>query len=144
MFQSDHLRAFSPHIPDCGNTDQKDLHRRLVPNVWVDNHVDRAIDIGAAEQLCYIPCDFCNIVLAVSVPCANLFDIVTIRCGHCCNLWSVNMAAAFQSLSWQDFQAPKQDYRMIDQLVGSSSNGNGARTGIRQPAPPSRILRGGP
>ncbi|KAI4376674.1 hypothetical protein MLD38_014411 [Melastoma candidum] len=92
----------------------------------------RAID-GGAEQLCYIPCDFCNIVLAVSVPCANLFDIVTIRCGHCCNLWSVNMAAAFQSLSWQDFQAPKQDYRMIDQLVGSSSNGNSARIGMRPP-----------
>ncbi|CAI0389312.1 unnamed protein product [Linum tenue] len=48
------------------------------------------------EQLCYIPCNFCNIVLAVSVPCSNLLDIVTVRCGHCTNLWSVNMAAAFQ------------------------------------------------
>ncbi|XP_052180743.1 uncharacterized protein LOC127793954 isoform X2 [Diospyros lotus] len=56
------------------------------------------------EQLCYIPCNFCNIVLAVSVPCSNLFDIVTVRCGHCTNLWSVNMAAAFQSLSWEDVQ----------------------------------------
>lgn len=38
----------------------------------------------------------------VSVPCSSLFDIVTVRCGHCSNLWSVNMAAAaFQSLSWQ-------------------------------------------
>ena len=40
----------------------------------------------------------------VSVPCSSLFDIVTVRCGHCTNLWSVNMAAAFQSLSWQDVQ----------------------------------------
>ncbi|KAK3006215.1 hypothetical protein RJ639_015559 [Escallonia herrerae] len=77
----------------------------------------------ASEQLCYIPCNFCNIVLAVSVPCSNLFDIVTVRCGHCTNLWSVNMAAAFQSLScWQDaVQAPNHtspDYR-ID--FGSSS-----------------------
>ena len=40
----------------------------------------------------------------VSVPCSSLFDIVTVRCGHCTNLWSVNMAAAFQSLSWQDAQ----------------------------------------
>ncbi|KAG7021777.1 Axial regulator YABBY 5 [Cucurbita argyrosperma subsp. argyrosperma] len=63
------------------------------------------IDI-APEQLCYIPCNFCNIVLAVSVPCSSLFDIVTVRCGHCTNLWSVNMAAAFQSLSWQDVQVP--------------------------------------
>ncbi|KAL9994205.1 putative transcription factor C2C2-YABBY family [Helianthus debilis subsp. tardiflorus] len=61
------------------------------------------IDVAAAsEQLRYIPCNFCNIVLAVSVPCSSLFDIVTVRCGHCTNLWSVNMgmAAAFhQSLS---------------------------------------------
>uniref|UniRef100_A0A2P2KVE3 Uncharacterized protein MANES_14G133600 n=1 Tax=Rhizophora mucronata TaxID=61149 RepID=A0A2P2KVE3_RHIMU len=77
------------------------------------------------EQLCYIPCNFCNIVLAVSVPCSNMFDIVTIRCGRCTNLWSVNMAAAFQSLSWRDVQAPaahsSHDYR-ID--LGSSSKGN--------------------
>lgn len=81
------------------------------------------IDV-ASEQLCYIPCNFCNIVLAVSVPCSNLFDIVTVRCGHCTNLWSVNMAAAFQSLSWQDVQAPNcnsPEYRMD---IGSSSKCN--------------------
>ncbi|XP_059637932.1 axial regulator YABBY 5-like isoform X2 [Cornus florida] len=76
----------------------------------------------APEQLCYIPCNFCNIILAVSVPCSSLLDIVTVRCGHCTNLWSVNMAAAFQSLSWQQHvQAPNftsPDYR-ID--LGSSS-----------------------
>ncbi|GMI97662.1 YABBY5 [Hibiscus trionum] len=74
------------------------------------------------EQLCYIPCNFCNIVLAVSVPCSSLFDIVTVRCGHCTNLWSVNMAAAAsQSLTWQDIQAPSyaiQDHRAD---LGSSS-----------------------
>ncbi|CAL9234312.1 unnamed protein product [Arabidopsis halleri] len=59
----------------------------------------------ATEQLCYIPCNFCNIILAVSVPCSSLFDIVTIRCGHCTNLWSVNMAAALQSLSRPNFHA---------------------------------------
>ncbi|XP_044463599.1 axial regulator YABBY 5-like [Mangifera indica] len=80
------------------------------------------IDVGP-EQLCYIPCNFCNIVLAVSVPCSNLLDIVTVRCGHCTNLWSVNMAAAFQSLSWQDVQGPNYtpDYR-VD--MGSSSKCN--------------------
>nr|QBQ57663.1 yabby 5 [Nigella damascena] len=78
-----------------------------------------------SEQVCYIPCNFCNIILAVSVPCSSLFDIVTVRCGHCTNLWSVNMAAALQSLSWQDLQTqsfPSQDHR-IDQL-GSSSKCN--------------------
>ncbi|KAL4296438.1 hypothetical protein GQ457_12G023850 [Hibiscus cannabinus] len=91
------------------------------------------------EQLCYIPCNFCNIVLAlnltlqnigtdvqVSVPCSSLFDIVTVRCGHCTNLWSVNMAAAApQSLSWQDIQAPSyatQDYKT--DLCSSSKYNN--------------------
>ncbi|WOG96606.1 hypothetical protein DCAR_0415942 [Daucus carota subsp. sativus] len=74
------------------------------------------INVSAAtEQLCYIPCNFCNIVLAVSVPCSSLYEIVTVRCGHCSNLWSVNMAAAaFQALStWQEHQphqAPNSGY----------------------------------
>ncbi|XVF48078.1 hypothetical protein PTKIN_Ptkin03bG0162100 [Pterospermum kingtungense] len=91
------------------------------------------IDV-APEQLCYIPCNFCNIVLAVSVPCSSLFDIVTVRCGHCTNLWSVNMAAAFQSLSWQDVQAPNyatQDYRTD---LGSSSKCNTNKFSMRPPA----------
>nr|AQM50866.1 putative YABBY5-orthologous transcription factor MhyYAB5-1 [Monotropa hypopitys] len=71
------------------------------------------------EQLCYIPCNFCNIVLAVSVPCSSLFDTVTVRCGHCTNLWSVNMAAAFQSL--QSFQAPNYGPPDCSIDFGSSS-----------------------
>ncbi|CAA2998658.1 axial regulator YABBY 5-like [Olea europaea subsp. europaea] len=77
------------------------------------------------EQLCYIPCNFCSIVLAVSVPCGNLFDIVTVRCGHCTNLWSVNMAATFQPLSSQDVQAPNyisSEHKKIE--FGSSSKCN--------------------
>nr|XP_043623616.1 axial regulator YABBY 5-like isoform X2 [Erigeron canadensis] len=67
--------------------------------------IDVAAAAAASEQLCYIPCNFCNIVLAVSVPCSSLFEIVTVRCGHCTNMWSVNMgmaaaaAAAFPSNS---------------------------------------------
>ncbi|XP_054822515.1 axial regulator YABBY 5-like [Prosopis cineraria] len=91
-----------------------------------------SIDV-APEQLCYIPCNFCNIVLAVSVPCSSLLDIVTVRCGHCSNLWSVNMAAAFQSLSWQDVQSPgynNPEYR-ID--TGSSSKCNNNMIAMRAP-----------
>ncbi|KAI3416819.1 uncharacterized protein J3R85_015086 [Psidium guajava] len=44
-----------------------------------------------AEQLCYVHCNFCDTVLAVSVPCTSLFKTVTVRCGHCSNLLSVNM-----------------------------------------------------
>ncbi|KAL8142199.1 hypothetical protein V2J09_015231 [Rumex salicifolius] len=46
-----------------------------------------------AEQLCYVHCTFCDTVLAVSVPCSSLFKTVTVRCGHCSNLLSVNMRA---------------------------------------------------
>ncbi|XP_019452458.1 PREDICTED: axial regulator YABBY 5-like isoform X1 [Lupinus angustifolius] len=92
-----------------------------------------SVDVGL-EQLCYIPCKFCNIVLAVSVPCSSLFDIVTVRCGHCTNLWSVNMASAFQSMSWQDVQAPTHfnhpEYR-ID-TSGSTSKCNN-RIAMRAP-----------
>ncbi|KAF8400629.1 hypothetical protein HHK36_013928 [Tetracentron sinense] len=83
------------------------------------------IDV-ASEQVCLIPCNFCNIVLSVSVPCSSLFDIVTVRCGHCTNLLSVNMAAALQSLSWQDLQTPNStslDQRTHD-LSSSSKCSN--------------------
>ncbi|XP_078448090.1 protein YABBY 4-like isoform X2 [Wolffia australiana] len=47
----------------------------------------------ASEKLCYVHCSFCDTVLAVSVPCSSLFKTVTVRCGHCSTLLSVNMRA---------------------------------------------------
>lgn len=47
--------------------------------------------LAPTEQLCYVHCNFCDTVLAVSVPCTSLFKTVTVRCGHCTNLLSVNM-----------------------------------------------------
>ncbi|XP_043717344.1 axial regulator YABBY 1-like [Telopea speciosissima] len=47
--------------------------------------------LSPSEQLCYVHCNFCDTVLAVSVPCSSLFKTVTVRCGHCTNLLSVNM-----------------------------------------------------
>ncbi|KAJ6912940.1 axial regulator YABBY 5 [Populus alba x Populus x berolinensis] len=92
------------------------------------------IDAVPNEQLCYIPCNFCNIVLAVSVPCSSLFDIVTVRCGHCTNIWSVNMAAAFQSLSWQDqVQASNSNSHDYRNDLGSSSKCNN-KISMRTPA----------
>uniref|UniRef100_A0A7N0U0Y6 YABBY transcription factor n=1 Tax=Kalanchoe fedtschenkoi TaxID=63787 RepID=A0A7N0U0Y6_KALFE len=59
-------------------------------------------------------------LIKVSVPCSSLFDIVTVRCGHCSNLWSVNMAAAFQSvLSWQDLH---QHHQLPNYLNGGQDN----------------------
>lgn len=46
-----------------------------------------------SEQLCYVHCNLCDTVLAVSVPCSSLFKTVTVRCGHCANLLPVNMRA---------------------------------------------------
>ncbi|KAK1418762.1 hypothetical protein QVD17_27908 [Tagetes erecta] len=46
-----------------------------------------------SEQLCYVQCNFCEIFLVVSVPCSSLYTTVTVRCGHCTNLLSVNMRA---------------------------------------------------
>ena len=40
----------------------------------------------------------------VSVPCSSLFNMVTVRCGHCANLLSVNMGATVQAAPPQDPQ----------------------------------------
>nr|QOQ51150.1 YABBY transcription factor [Picea abies] len=53
------------------------------------------------DHLCYVHCDFCSTILAVNVPCNSLYRIVTVRCGHCTNLLSVNMAPLLQSLPQQ-------------------------------------------
>ncbi|RLN18714.1 protein YABBY 3 [Panicum miliaceum] len=45
----------------------------------------------ASEQLCYVHCHFCDTVLVVSVPTSSLFKTVTVRCGHCSSLLTVNM-----------------------------------------------------
>ncbi|XP_011033925.1 PREDICTED: protein YABBY 4-like [Populus euphratica] len=47
--------------------------------------------LPSSEQLCYVHCNICDTVLAVSVPCTSLFKTVTVRCGHCSNLLPVNM-----------------------------------------------------
>ncbi|KAE9597710.1 putative transcription factor C2C2-YABBY family [Lupinus albus] len=47
--------------------------------------------LSPSEQLCYVHCNICDTVLAVSVPCTSLFKTVTVRCGHCTNLLPVNM-----------------------------------------------------
>ncbi|XP_057977076.1 axial regulator YABBY 1-like [Malania oleifera] len=46
-----------------------------------------------SEQLCYVHCNICDTILAVSVPSTSLLksNTVTVRCGHCTNLLPVNM-----------------------------------------------------
>ncbi|KAL3616041.1 hypothetical protein CASFOL_040335 [Castilleja foliolosa] len=63
-----------------------------------------------SERVCYVQCNYCNTILAafsvvqVSVPQGSMFTIVTVRCGHCANLLSVNMGVLHHSLHLQDFQ----------------------------------------
>ncbi|KAL6294496.1 hypothetical protein ACE6H2_002638 [Prunus campanulata] len=47
------------------------------------------------DQICYVQCGFCTTILLVSVPCSSLSMLaVTVRCGHCSCLLSVNMMKA--------------------------------------------------
>ncbi|CAL1403750.1 unnamed protein product [Linum trigynum] len=60
----------------------------------MEDQVAAAGDVGTAstnERVCYVHCNFCNTVLAVSVPSSSMYTMVTVRCGHCANLLSVNM-----------------------------------------------------
>ncbi|CAN6343942.1 unnamed protein product [Urochloa humidicola] len=69
--------------------------------------------IAPADHVCYVHCNFCNTVLAVSVPGNSMLNIVTVRCGHCTNLLSVNLRALMHSL-------PEQDHQL--QLFNSQEN----------------------
>ncbi|KAL1563415.1 Axial regulator YABBY 5 [Salvia divinorum] len=86
------------------------------------------------DQMCYIPCNFCSIILAVSVPCKNLFDVVTVRCGHCSNLLSVNMAASFHCLQPSSNDAQTSSEYRVD--PGSSSS----KWNHRVPIQPSSFI----
>ncbi|KAK8691351.1 hypothetical protein V6N13_074862 [Hibiscus sabdariffa] len=84
--------------------------------------------ISAPElQLCYIPCNLCNIILAVNVPCSSLLETVTVRCGQCTNLCSINMASSFQSRAGKDIQAPKHTTSEYRIALSSSSRGKTKR-----------------
>nr|XP_043619284.1 axial regulator YABBY 1 [Erigeron canadensis] len=47
-----------------------------------------------SENLCYIQCNFCDTLLAVSVPYSSLYTTtVTVKCGHCSNHLYLNPGA---------------------------------------------------
>ncbi|CAM8886423.1 unnamed protein product [Rhodiola kirilowii] len=63
---------------------------------------------AGSERVCYVHCNFCNTVLVVSVPCTSMLNIVTVRCGHCANLLSVNMGSLLQPSPTQNLPQQKQ------------------------------------
>lgn len=79
---------------------------------------------SATEQLCYVHCNFCSTILAVSVPSSSLFKIVTVRCGHCNHLLSVNMMGASSPLEAGQIQ---NDYSR-DSASSSASSTVSERT----------------
>ncbi|CAN6235753.1 unnamed protein product [Urochloa humidicola] len=86
--------------------------------------------VAEQEQLCYVHCKCCDTILAVGVPCSSLFKTVTVRCGHCANLLSVNLrglllptttaAAANNQLPFGGQQAllsPTSPHGLLDEMM---------------------------
>ncbi|CAN6579398.1 unnamed protein product [Malus baccata var. baccata] len=76
-----------------------------------------------SEQLCYVHCNICDTVLAVSVPCTSLFKTVTVRCGHCTNLLPVNMRGLllpspnqFHHLGHSFFSSPSNSHNLLEEI----------------------------
>ncbi|XP_022969878.1 axial regulator YABBY 5-like [Cucurbita maxima] len=103
---------------------------------------------AAAEQLCYVHCNICDTVLAVSVPCSSLFKTVTVRCGHCTNLLPVNMRGLllpspnqFHHLGHshnilENIPTPNPNY-LINQFAATNNFGTPSRGVIDElPRPP--------
>ncbi|TYH97534.1 hypothetical protein ES332_A12G249700v1 [Gossypium tomentosum] len=74
-----------------------------------------------SEQLCYVHCNICDTVLAVSVPCTSLFKTVTVRCGHCTNLLPVNMRGLLMP-SANQFHLPHNFFTPSHNLLEEISN----------------------
>ncbi|KAM7250977.1 hypothetical protein ACFE04_022860 [Oxalis oulophora] len=81
-------------------------------------------NVVASEQFCYIPCKFCNMVLSVNIPCSQMFDVVSVRCGHCTNIWTENIAAnSLHPISTKDVQVSNQSSPVFRfEASGSSSS----------------------
>ncbi|WVZ74433.1 hypothetical protein U9M48_022612 [Paspalum notatum var. saurae] len=80
------------------------------------------------EQLCYVHCNCCDTILAVGVPCTSLFKTVTVRCGHCANLLSVNLrglllppaappAAAQLNFGAHSLLSPTSPHGLLDEFA---------------------------
>ncbi|KAE9463337.1 hypothetical protein C3L33_04762, partial [Rhododendron williamsianum] len=65
-----------------------------------------------------------RLVLQVSVPCNNMLTIVTVRCGHCANLLSVNMGALLQTIPLQD---PPQKQQSSSEFGSKDSGGSSSK-----------------
>ncbi|KAK7257572.1 hypothetical protein RIF29_31632 [Crotalaria pallida] len=86
-----------------------------------------SMDMMATERVCYVHCNFCNTILAVSVPYSStLLTIVTVRCGHCANLLSVNIGGSLQPLfpTQQDPNHQKEYLSTTEESASSKELGS--------------------
>ncbi|CAN8311772.1 unnamed protein product [Cochlearia groenlandica] len=83
-----------------------------------------SIDLSS-ERVCYVHCNFCTTILAVSVPYASLFTLVTVRCGHCTNLLSINIGVSLHQSSPPPIQ---QDQYHLQWGSSSSSSSSSSRS----------------
>ncbi|KAF9680784.1 hypothetical protein SADUNF_Sadunf06G0157500 [Salix dunnii] len=79
----------------------------------------------ASERVCYVHCNFCNTILVVTVPCSTvtITNAVTVRCGLCANLLSLNTGALLQTSHLQNVH--KQNLLCQDLSEGSQSSSKG-------------------
>ncbi|GLU05617.1 hypothetical protein SLE2022_227090 [Rubroshorea leprosula] len=75
-----------------------------------------------SEQLCYVHCNICDTVLAVSVPCTSFFKTVTVRCGHCTNLLPVNMRGLLLPSANHQFHLGHNFFSPSHNLLGEIAN----------------------
>uniref|UniRef100_A0A7N0UXX0 Axial regulator YABBY 2 n=1 Tax=Kalanchoe fedtschenkoi TaxID=63787 RepID=A0A7N0UXX0_KALFE len=95
------------------------------------------MEVGS-ERVCYVHCNFCNTVLVVSVPCTSMLNIVTVRCGHCANLLSVNMGALLQPSSIQHFPQKQQQTGAEGALMTNATNNLNYSSGSSSSSSPSK------
>ncbi|KAG6598223.1 Axial regulator YABBY 4, partial [Cucurbita argyrosperma subsp. sororia] len=71
-----------------------------------------------SEQIRYVQCGLCSTILLVNVPYSNLSMVVSVRCGNCTGLLSVNMAKPsfipFDLLTSLSHNLPKEPFQDLN------------------------------
>ncbi|OAY43020.1 protein YABBY 2 isoform X2 [Manihot esculenta] len=77
----------------------------------------------ASECVCYVHCNFCNTNLVVNVPGNITVNVVTVKCGHCSNLLSLNTEALPQNThNLQNVLKQNIFYQDLSEESGSSKS----------------------
>lgn len=61
-----------------------------------------------SEHVCYVNCNYCNTILVVNVPNNCSYNIVTVRCGHCTMVLSMDLGPFHQARTAQENLVPNR------------------------------------